>query len=133
MSEEDEDPIRHKSYPTKQLSARSPASLPGVKPYAPSTGPRLGPAPEQVESWGRKSSPFVPKRRLSDFSGRTCRSPARSCQRLLLDVLQIVVQSHLLPDQPFDGKLLNDLVLGPDDKLLTLGPHLQQDRPVLAT
>jgi hypothetical protein len=34
-------------------------------------------------------------------------------QRLLLDVLQKVVQRHLLANQTFDGKQLNNLILGP--------------------
>ncbi len=47
----------------------------------------------------------------------------------MLDVLQIVVQGHLLAHQAFDGKQLHDLILGPHSKLATLCYHLQQDRP----
>jgi hypothetical protein len=47
----------------------------------------------------------------------------------LLDVLQIVVQSHLLADQAFDRKQLDDLILGPHSKLVLLCPHLHQDSP----
>ena len=54
---------------------------------------------------------------------------SRGRQRLLLDVLQIVVQSHLLADQTFDRKQLDDLILGPNGKLVLLCPHLQQDCP----
>jgi len=56
---------------------------------------------------------------------RTLSSPADrrtswGCQCLLLDVLQIIVQKHVLTNQTFDGKQLNDLVLGPDSKLVML-------------
>jgi len=44
---------------------------------------------------------------LSDFSGPTSRRTSRGSQCLLSDVLQIVIQSHLLSDQAFDGKPLN--------------------------
>jgi hypothetical protein len=47
----------------------------------------------------------------------------------LLDVLEIVFQCHLLAHQPFDGKQLDDLILGPDSELVLLCPYLQQDRP----
>ena len=45
------------------------------------------------------------------------------------DVLQIVVQGHLLADQAFDGKQLDNLVLVPNGKLATLRFHLQEDTP----
>jgi hypothetical protein len=47
----------------------------------------------------------------------------------LLDVLEIVVQSHLLADRAFDGKQLDELILLPHGKLAMLCPHWQQDRP----
>ena len=45
------------------------------------------------------------------------------------DVLQIVVQGHLLADQAFDGKQLDHLVLVPHGKLATLRFHLEEDAP----
>src|SRR6266481_2617918 len=75
------------------------------------------------------SSSLPPKRRLSDFPGPTGRSTSRSSQRLLQDVLQIVVQGHLLADQAFDGKQLDHLVLVPNGKLATLRFHLEEDAP----
>jgi len=47
----------------------------------------------------------------------------------LQDVLQIVVQGHLLADQAFDGKQLDHLVLVPNGKLATLRFHLEEDAP----
>jgi len=47
----------------------------------------------------------------------------------LLDVLQIVGQDHLLADQAFDGKQLDDLVLVPNGKLAALRFHLEEDGP----
>src|SRR6266446_9871985 len=75
------------------------------------------------------SSSLPPKRRLSDFPGPTSRRTSRSSQRLLQDVLQIVVQGHLLADQAFDGKQLDNLVLVPNGKLATLRFHLEEDAP----
>jgi hypothetical protein len=57
------------------------------------------------------------------------RRTSRGSQRFLLDILEIVGQDHLLPDQTFDRKPLDDLVLMPDGQLAVLGKHLQQNRP----
>jgi hypothetical protein len=76
----------------------------------------------------KQSGPFAPKRRLSDFPGPTGRRPPRGSQRFLLDILQIVGEGHLLPDQTFERKQLDDLVLMPNGKLAALGSHFEQDR-----
>ena len=72
-------------------------------------------------------APSPPKRRLSDFPGQPSRRTSRCSQRLLLDVLDIVIQDHLLPDQACDGKQLDDLVLMPHGTLAALGSHLEED------
>src|SRR6266446_104671 len=73
------------------------------------------------------SSSLPPKRWLSDLPGPTGRSTSLSSQRLLQDVLQIVVQGHLLADQAFDGKQLDHLILVPHGKLAALRFHLEED------
>jgi hypothetical protein len=57
------------------------------------------------------------------------RRTSRSSQRLLQDVLQIVGQGHLLADQTFDRKQLDDLILVPNGKLATVRLHLEEDAP----
>jgi hypothetical protein len=58
------------------------------------------------------------------MDGRT----PRGSQCFSLDRLQIVGEGHLLPDQTFDRKQLDDLVLMPNGKLAALCYHLEQDR-----
>jgi hypothetical protein len=61
-----------------------------------------------------------PKETTVGFSWIHEQENVAGSQRLLQDVLQIVVQKHVLTNQTFDGKQLNDLVLGPDSKLVML-------------
>jgi len=63
------------------------------------------------------------------LSSPTSRRTSRSSQRLLQDVLQIAVQGHLLAEQAFAGKQLDDLILVPHGKLATVRLHLQEDAP----
>lgn len=62
------------------------------------------------------------------MSSPTCRRTPRGSQRFLLDMLQIVGEGHILSDQTFDSKQLDDLGLMPNGKLAALGYHLEQDR-----
>jgi hypothetical protein len=76
---------------------------------------------------GRNQTPSPQRGGCRTLSSPTGRSTSRSSQRLLQEVLQIVVPGHLLADQAFDGKQLDHLVLVPNGKLATLRFHLQED------
>jgi hypothetical protein len=82
----------------------------------------------RMKKESRQAGFFAPKRRLPDFPGPAGRRTPWGSQCFLLDRLQIVREGHLLPDQTFDRKQLDDLVLMPNGKLVVLGYHLSQDR-----
>jgi hypothetical protein len=71
--------------------------------------------------------PLLPREKAVELSWTNAPKHVEGRQRLLLDVLQIVVQDHLLANQTLNGKQFDDLILGPHGKLALLCPHLQQD------
>jgi hypothetical protein len=72
--------------------------------------------------------PPLPERDLTcSPSRRTGRGTPLVGQRLSSDVLQIVIDGHLLPNKPLDRQLLDDLIRMPDDKLRLFCMHLQED------
>ena len=73
---------------------------------------------------GRNQAPSPQRGGCRTLSSPTGRRTSRSSQRLLQDVLQIVVQGHLLAEQAFAGEQLDDLILVPNSKLTALRLYL---------
>src|SRR5260221_8364584 len=116
--------------PAQQISPDSPVPFPSRETTAfPHFARMQSKRLRKLAGEGRNQAPPPQGGGCRTLSSPTGRRTSRSSQRLLQDVLQIVVQGHLLADQAFDGKQLDNLVLVPHGKLATVRLHLEEDAP----